>query len=521
MKRKLTALLLAFAVCLGVTACGQTSSDNQSGDSEVSYKHKESRTITDCEIGTEDGYGYELWKDNGTTSMTLMEGGNFSCEWSDINNALFRRGMKFDCTKTWQEIGSINLEYDVDYNPDGNSYLALYGWTRQPLVEYYIVESWGNWRPPGGSPTATVEIDGDPYDIYETTRYNQPSIDGNTTFQQYWCVRQEPRTKGTLKVGTAFATWEALGMPMGKLYEASFTVEGYQSRGSATIHKNILVIEEGAELPAPAKGAEPEAADGMGYYVRSDFESGTDGWEQRGSSKLTQSAEAAHSGEKSLKVTGRQDAWNGAARTLKPNTYTPGSAFSFGVYAMQDSKDTETFKLTLQYNANGSTNYVGIAKAEGKNGEWVKLENPSFTIPKGASGMILYVETDSGKADFYIDDAAIAVDGVFEPLENCIPDGAESITESHFMGGNESANELDSEEAAVIKSWLAGFECEYVAFENGEEPGNVEGGEIYSVSTAEGSDLFSYCNYGGDSVYILARGNWYKVKNPSDPPRWR
>lgn len=370
---------------------------------------QEIKTITECEIGEIDGYGYELWKDNGTTSMTLMENGNFSCEWSDINNALFRRGMKFDCTKTWQEIGNITLEYDVDYQPDGNSYLALYGWTRQPLIEYYIVESWGNWRPPGGSPTATVKIDGDMYDVYETTRYNQPSIDGNTTFQQYWCVRQEKSSEGEINVGEVFATWEALGMKMGKLYEASLTVEGYQSTGKATIKKNK--IEIGGKLPEAAEGTGPETADENGFYLRSDFESDKDGWKSRGSSQISLSSKASHSGAKSLAVTGRQDAWNGVGRTLRTNTYKPGESYSFSVCVMQDVKSSETFKLTLQYNLNGQTQYAGIAEAKGEIGQWVKLSQENFEIPHGASGLLLYVETDSGTSDFFIDDAAIATAG--------------------------------------------------------------------------------------------------------------
>lgn len=389
------AAALALCVCiLMVTACG-----TEAGA-------KDYRVLTDCEIGEQDGYGYELWKDNGTTSMTLKDGGKFSCEWSNINNALFRRGMKFDCTKTWQEIGNITLEYEADYKPDGNSYLALYGWTREPLVEYYIVESWGNWRPPGGVPSATIEIDGAKYDIFETTRFNQPSIDGNTTFQQYWCVRQEKRDKGKIDVGQVFASWEALGMKMGKLYEASFTVEGYQSQGSADILKNELKI--GGKIPEPAKGAGPEQPDENGYYYNCSFDSGSEGWEQRGSSNVA-SADRADGAGKCLKVTGRQDAWNGAGRSLRANTFVPGETYSFGASAMQDSAEKVEFKLTLQYTLNGQTDYAEVAAAEAAKGEWVKLENAEFTIPEGATAMLLYVETADGKDNFYIDDAYGAV----------------------------------------------------------------------------------------------------------------
>ena len=63
------------------------------------------QTFYDNAKGEIDGYSYELWKDSGTTSMTLMGGGKFSCQWSNINNAFFRIGKKWDCTKAWEQLG--------------------------------------------------------------------------------------------------------------------------------------------------------------------------------------------------------------------------------------------------------------------------------------------------------------------------------------------------------------------------------------------------------------------------------
>src|SRR5690554_2302199 len=122
----------------------------------LSFSAIEAKTITENEMGIHDGYDYEYWKDSGYGSMTLGSGGTFSCQWSNINNILFRKGRKFDQTKTYQEIGNITIEYGVDYNPSGNSYLCVYGWTLEPLVEYYIVESWGSWRPPGATAKGTI-----------------------------------------------------------------------------------------------------------------------------------------------------------------------------------------------------------------------------------------------------------------------------------------------------------------------------------------------------------------------------
>lgn len=203
--------------------------------------------IYDSKIGKEGSYHYELWKDRGTTQMQLGEGGTFSCSWENINNALFRRGIKYDKTKTHEELGYITVDYACDYNPDGNSYLCVYGWSVNPLIEYYIVDSWGSWRPPGGKAIGQITVDGGTYDVYTSTRVNQPSIEGTATFTQYWSVRTKKRTSGTISVTEHFRQWEKLGLNLGKMYEVALTVEGYQSRGNASVTKNVICVG-GADL---------------------------------------------------------------------------------------------------------------------------------------------------------------------------------------------------------------------------------------------------------------------------------
>ncbi|CCC83951.1 endo-1,4-beta-xylanase [Paenibacillus polymyxa M1] len=40
-------------------------------------------------------------------------------------SALFRKGKKFDETKTHQQIGNISVNYSANYQPNGNSYLCV------------------------------------------------------------------------------------------------------------------------------------------------------------------------------------------------------------------------------------------------------------------------------------------------------------------------------------------------------------------------------------------------------------
>ena len=243
--------LMLFALLLSVCAAAEGAaepgpaplSEAAPTDADTSPAFEEV-VLTENALGTADGYDYELWKDRGDTTMTMKGEGLYSCQWKEINNALFRIGRKFDCTKTWEEIGEIRIDYGVRYFPVGNSYLCVYGWSRDPLVEYYVVESWGSWRPPGAESLGVITVDDARYDVYSTTRVDQPSIDGTQTFQQFWSVRKGKSTEGTVLLSEHFRAWQELGLELGSLYETALTVEGYQSSGQADVYQNDIIIEE-------------------------------------------------------------------------------------------------------------------------------------------------------------------------------------------------------------------------------------------------------------------------------------
>src|SRR5690554_4639249 len=81
------------------------------------------------QIGTHCGYTWEYWKDTGNGCMTNTSDG-FSVNWSGINNLLGRKGLR-------PGSASHVVTYDADYQPNGNSYLCVYGWSQGPLAEYY------------------------------------------------------------------------------------------------------------------------------------------------------------------------------------------------------------------------------------------------------------------------------------------------------------------------------------------------------------------------------------------------
>ena len=228
----------------------------------------------------------------------VLNDGAFSCSWDGIENCLFRTGKKLEKTKKYSEYNGMYIDYDVDYEPKGNSYMCVYGCTENPTIEYYIVEAWGSWRPPGATDSlGTVNANGHTYDIYKTIRENQPSIHGTETFYQYWSVRHDNPAQnnvkkeitGRISVSKHFEAWEKAGLDMsGTMYEVALNIEGYQSNGSANVKKNGLVIGEGdgdggSSIVTPPTPVEP---DENGYFFHSDFENTIDSWSARGDASV-------------------------------------------------------------------------------------------------------------------------------------------------------------------------------------------------------------------------------------------
>lgn len=188
-------------------------------------------------------YTYELWAEGSGSGCMNVFGvdANFSANWSGVEDFLARIGLTFDRTKTPTQIGTLSADFaETKTGNTGLVYVGIYGWTVEPLREYYILDDWGNTKPAGvasdGTPrdnVGTITIDGAVYDVWKKTRTNKPAITGdNMTFDQYFSIRREARQCGHISISQHFSEWVRLGLQLGKLVEAKLLLEAQDSTGT-------------------------------------------------------------------------------------------------------------------------------------------------------------------------------------------------------------------------------------------------------------------------------------------------
>ena len=137
------------------------------------------------------------------------------------------------------------------------------------------------------------------------------------------------------------------------------------------------------------------------------FETGYGSWKGVGST-ITITSDEAHGGTKSLYVHDRTASW-GAPRCSMTGILAAGKTYEFQASAMFPGSGSQQFALKMIYtDSSGTDHYDNITYKQANAGEWVTLSG-SYTVPNGATGMILYVELPGANTDqgYYIDDVLV------------------------------------------------------------------------------------------------------------------
>jgi len=130
--------------------------------------------------GTDHGYFWQCYVSGGSGSISFPQAGtypgNFAVNWSNVGDIVAGKG--------WNP-GSSNrvINYNLGALSGSYNFFGVYGWTTNPLIEYYVCELGSiTWS---ATNVGSVTTDGHTYGLYKHQQVNQPSIIGTATFWQY------------------------------------------------------------------------------------------------------------------------------------------------------------------------------------------------------------------------------------------------------------------------------------------------------------------------------------------------
>jgi len=228
----------------------------------------------------------------------------------------------------------------------------------------------------------------------------------------------------------------------------------YIQSSSATDSFYISHVTIGELAPPPPS---PGQQDNTG--ISTNFEDGgTDGWNSRsGSSSVTNSTAAAHSGTHSLLTTGRIANWDGPSISVSNKMY-PGSVYNISGWVMMAPTDGSSHEInvSLQVTLNGNTSYPGVTGYPGvavpADGQWHQISvmnyNMASAYDQGAASLYFQTMPSSGNdlVSFYVDDFQLTyvappsiqtdIPSIYKTLSDDFPVGA-AIDPADLSGPHE------------------------------------------------------------------------------------
>ena len=194
-------------------------------------------SICSNQTGTNSGYYYQMWSSGqGSACISLNSGNSYSSSWSGIGDFVAGVGWNPGDKSTKSFTGSLNAN-------GGTSLVSLYGWSTNPLVEYYVMENYVGSPPTSGQYMGQVSSDGGTFNIYEHQQVNQPCITGNNcTFEQYLAIRTSPVSSGTITMSNYINAWSSHGMNLGTL---NYQILATEAWGGGSGSSNVSVSSGG------------------------------------------------------------------------------------------------------------------------------------------------------------------------------------------------------------------------------------------------------------------------------------
>ncbi|MGB6191541.1 MAG: endo-1,4-beta-xylanase, partial [Terracidiphilus sp.] len=274
--------------------------------------------------------------------------------------------------------------------------------------------------PDATGPTATLSL--------KTTDCAAPS-------GTYGNIASQPISEtGWAKIQGTFSFSNLPGPP------TSLTLYIQSSSATDSFYVSGVTISELAPPPP-----DPSQQDNSG--ISSTFEDGgTDGWSSRtGSSSVTNTTGAAHTGTHSLLTTGRTANYDGPQISISNKMY-PGSVYNLSAWVMLVPTDgsSHIINMSLQTTLSGNTSYPSVTGYPGitvpADGNWHQISVMGYTMssPYDQGQATLYLQTVPASGNdlvsFYVDDFQLSyvpppaiqtdIPSIYQALSGYFPVGA-------------------------------------------------------------------------------------------------
>ncbi len=168
----------------------------------------------------DNGLFYEVWNQDyaGTADVQMQPDSSITMKWDAVAQCRLKYGAERKDSRAVSDLGGISVSYEAELAGSGDYYFGISLYTQTPGCEYYVIEGWNGWRPPGNDDVLkTAEIDGALYDLYITYRESFADLD-RFVYPVYWSVRRENlfregeknAVSGTVSLDAHFRAWDTL-----------------------------------------------------------------------------------------------------------------------------------------------------------------------------------------------------------------------------------------------------------------------------------------------------------------------
>jgi endo-1,4-beta-xylanase len=177
--------------------------------------------------GNDHGFFWQNYVSSGSSTISFPSAGtypgNFAVSYNNVGDVVAGKG--------WNPGSSTRtIGYNIGALSGSYNFVGVYGWTTNPLIEYYVCELGSITY--AATNVGSVTSDGHTYGLWKHQQVNQPSIIGTATFWQYMSQWGGSSTGSNraITIANHMNAWKSKMGAMGSNNLQIFAIEAYGNK---------------------------------------------------------------------------------------------------------------------------------------------------------------------------------------------------------------------------------------------------------------------------------------------------